>query len=344
MEGPEFSVDAIVHNGEITICGLADRHIFFPPYFIEMGHTMPTSIGEEEKKKILDVFKAGAKALGINNGAAKGDIKLTAKGAMIGEIAARLSGGYMSGWTYPYSSGVLPTKGAIQVAIGSIPDDLKEKRKWTSAERAFISIPGRIAEISGLEIARTSGYIKDVFLRSKVGSEVRFPENNVSKVGNIISLAPDRESAVSSAENAARGILVRLSVPNKETENFLSVEPSIESSRAFPPDSFALPEALYPLLKKLPESEPFDGEDYSDLSIYPFEDFMNSGIKDYTGRSVEESLNAVRQITGLRLTITKDRTKNFLGRHFWSALIRGGYQGAAYVSDVFTVFRNIRDE
>ena len=36
MEGPEFSVDAIVYRGEITICGLADRHIFFPPYFIEM--------------------------------------------------------------------------------------------------------------------------------------------------------------------------------------------------------------------------------------------------------------------------------------------------------------------
>jgi biotin carboxylase len=47
MEGPEFSVDAVVYGEKITICGLADRHIFFPPYFIEMGHTMPTVIEKE---------------------------------------------------------------------------------------------------------------------------------------------------------------------------------------------------------------------------------------------------------------------------------------------------------
>ena len=111
MDGPEFSVDAIVYKGEITICGLADRHIFFPPYFIEMGHTMPTIIKEEMKRVMLDTFRAGIHALGLagkdNIGAAKGDIKLTSNGTvfkpMIGEIAARLSGGYMSGWTYPYS-------------------------------------------------------------------------------------------------------------------------------------------------------------------------------------------------------------------------------------------------
>jgi biotin carboxylase len=93
MEGPEFSVDAIVYQGEITVCGLADRHIFFPPYFIEMGHTMPTSVDAGTAETLLTVFKAGVRALGITNGAAKGDIKLTPSGPMIGEIAARLSGG-----------------------------------------------------------------------------------------------------------------------------------------------------------------------------------------------------------------------------------------------------------
>ncbi|MCL2880431.1 MAG: ATP-grasp domain-containing protein, partial [Treponema sp.] len=56
MDGPEFSVDAIVYHGEITICGLADRHIFFPPYFIEMGHTMPTAIAPELQRVLLDTF------------------------------------------------------------------------------------------------------------------------------------------------------------------------------------------------------------------------------------------------------------------------------------------------
>jgi len=65
MDGPEFSVDAIVYHGEITICGLADRHIFFPPYFIEMGHTMPTIIEAEKQRAMLETFCAGVRALGL---------------------------------------------------------------------------------------------------------------------------------------------------------------------------------------------------------------------------------------------------------------------------------------
>ena len=48
MEGPEFSIDALVYDGTMTITGFADRHIFFPPYFIEMGHTMPTRISKDK--------------------------------------------------------------------------------------------------------------------------------------------------------------------------------------------------------------------------------------------------------------------------------------------------------
>ena len=34
MEGREFSIDALVYNGTFTITGFAERHIYFPPYFM----------------------------------------------------------------------------------------------------------------------------------------------------------------------------------------------------------------------------------------------------------------------------------------------------------------------
>jgi biotin carboxylase len=236
MDGPEFSVDAIVYHGEITICGLADRHIFFPPYFIEMGHTMPTVFPAEQQKALLETFCAGVRALGLagpgNIGAAKGDIKLTAKGPMIGEIAARLSGGYMSGWTYPYSSGVEPVRAAILAAMGRKPENLAPLKNWTSAERAFISIPGTVKAITGLETARNVPHVLDVFLRAAEGGKVTFPENNVSKCGNIISAAPDRASAVEAAEAAARSILIRLDPTDPETACFLDAPKCTASSCA----------------------------------------------------------------------------------------------------------------
>jgi biotin carboxylase len=337
MEGPEFSVDAIVYGEEITICGLADRHIFFPPCFIEMGHTMPTAIAKEQREPLLETFRAGIRALGITGpnhaGAAKGDIKLTPSGPMIGEIAARLSGGYMSGWTYPYASGVEPARGAILACLGKKPEGLEIQKNWTSAERAFISIPGKVRAVSGIQTARQTPHVKDLFFRIREGCRVAFPENNVTKCGNVITAAPDRENAVKAAEKAARSVLIRLEPGDRETGDFLAAPVPAAGEIAFPPDAFTIPEELRDLLNRLPET----GKNTAggEPAIHPFPEFSDSGLRDYMGRTVEESLEAVRLLTGLSLPPAAGNSDNktVLGRSFWAALIRGGYQGAVYFID-----------
>jgi len=336
MEGPEFSVDALVFEGDITICGIADRHIFFPPYFIEMGHTMPSSQSPAVIDSLLETFAAGIKALGITCGAAKGDIKLTPQGPMIGEIAARLSGGYMSGWTYPYSSGVMPAQGAIEIASGKKPSRTKPEWNWTSAERAFISIPGTVHSITGLEKAQIMPLVKNVFSRVKCGSIVDFPQNNVTKCGNVISAAESRLQAVAAAETAARSVLIRLKAPDEATESFL-----FRLGEPFPPDAFALDSRLLQLLYALPEGAEGSGVGSGEsLAIMPFPEFAASGITDYVGRGVNSSLDAVRLLTDMELPYSsaaaagpKNAGELVLGRSFWKAFVRGGYQGAAYFID-----------
>jgi biotin carboxylase len=350
MEGPEFSVDAIVCREDIQVCGFADRHICFPPCFIEMGHTMPSALGEAETRAVLEAFFAGIRALGITAGcgAAKGDLKLTPRGPMIGEIAARLSGGYMSGWTYPYASGVEVTRGAILAALGR-PWTPPPDRNRTSAERAVISIPGIVRSIHGLERARSTGRVKNVFLRIEEGSPVRFPENNVSKCGNVISAAPDRASAVEAAEKAARAILIRLETGHRDTDAFLQ---SGGADRPFPPDAYTLPPELRLLLDRLPEQnagdrapapvppppaeEALSPDWFFRMTIHPFPEFVESGLLDFAGRTPLETLEAIRIITALPLPIMDMTAQNaslVLGRAFWRALIRGGYQGAVYYLD-----------
>ena len=373
MDGPEFSVDAICCHGEITICGLADRHIFFPPYFIEMGHTMPAVISEENQTAMLDTFCKGIHALGLagekNIGAAKGDIKLTSRGPMIGEIAARLSGGYMSGWTYPYSSGVQPIRAAILAAMGRKPDNLVPIKKFTCAERAFISIPGTVKQILNTENAKNIPNVKDLFLRIKKGDKVTFPENNVTKCGNILAAAETREEAINAGETAAKTILIHLDPADDETGKFLffspdkkDAEPKVRKEQRenlFPPDAFRLNDELYSELFRLPETfigravkceEPPSapakhGSMYlcaKKLRLIPFPAFTSSGLRDYMGRTAGETLDAVRRLTGLEIPVidqeettlqsTGENADNQirLGRSFWAALIRGSYQGAVY--------------
>jgi biotin carboxylase len=221
IEGDELSIDSLVFEENHVICGVADRHVFYPPYFIEMGHTIPSSLPKAKLDTVISEFKKGVRALGLTHGAAKGDMKINDRGAFVGEIAARLSGGYMSGWTYPYASGVNLTKEAIRLALGMTDLDLEPKRQLFCAERAFISIPGEVSSIEELASPREVAGFKELFMRAGIGDRVSLPTNNVEKCGNIISIAEESEKAAERAERACKYIFIRLKADDKETKEFL---------------------------------------------------------------------------------------------------------------------------
>jgi hypothetical protein len=235
---------------------------------------------------------------------------------------------------------VEPIRGAIEAALDRRPENLSPGRVWTCAERAFISIPGRVHSISGVNEAGAG--VQDLFLRAAVGEEVKFPENNVSKCGNVIACAPSRGEAVLAAERAARSILIRLQPGNPSSEAFLKAFPAAKAAgdqtlnggpedRVFPPDAFTLGPSLLAALALLPDPPPPPPEALPAAGIFPFPEFSSSGLRDYLGRDVEESLGAVRKLCGHELPLGGG--ESLLGRGFWAALIRGGYQGAVYFLD-----------
>ncbi len=336
VEGPELSLDAIVHQGQASVCGVADRHICFPPYFVEMGHTMPSELGQDTVARVERVFKDGIHALGIRDGAAKGDIKLTPAGPQVLEIAARLSGGYMSGWTFPYSSGVEVTRAALNVAVGLDPGDLRPKWQAVSAERAFISIPGTIAEICGVQTARNIDAVMDVFLRTQPGDAVIFPTNNVQKCGNVITKATTRDLAVQAAEQALASVLLRLAPDNPKTEAFLfsddcerqtplAFQLGVEQNRA----------AVVDLPAYVCINDPAAVAE-GNFCISTLPQLEQETCCDWHGTRIQDALAKVAQVTGIRLAPRTDAKQAVLGRLFWQAFLKGGVQGAVYIIDTIS--------
>ena len=347
MEGREFSIDSVVYNGTLTITGFADRHIFYPPYFIEMGHTLPSLADSVVKHELFATFALGVKALGLTCGVAKADIKYTKDGPMVGEIAARLSGGYMSGWTFPYSSGMNVTEEAMKIAVGREPDCLLANRHplpWrphpsvrdreqpfalyeiasdlVSAERAWLSIPGKVARVCGLDGAKEIYGVRDVLPRVKAGDAVGFPRNNVEKCGNVIAVALSSEKAVSSAHEAVSSITLRLEPNNPATDAFLAGNAEPDES-GFPPSAFVLSAA---------RNAPTLGEgsvipaDASALSCVPetLEPFVDS-IEDWNHCTLRKTLEKFDALC--------PRHKALDGKRFWCAALRGGIQGILYLVD-----------
>ncbi|MCR5219150.1 ATP-grasp domain-containing protein [Treponema sp.] len=343
MEGPEFSIDALVYDGTFTITGFADRHIYFSPYFIELGHTMPSVIDENKKNELIRTFAQAVKALGLTRGAAKADIKFTQNGPMIGEVAARLSGGYMSGWTYPYASGLNLTKEAMKLSLGLKADELEKLRQpvniagdlpfkiyevpcvKVSAERAWISIPGKVESLINVKKTESLPFVKNVLYRSLPGASVDFPRNNVSKCGNVISLSSSYKLACQGAEDGAASVLLRLKPCCQETDIFLKgfERPDEEG---FPYSAFNINDSQKLLLENFALSAPKLNTSSSVYSIFASEfpeDLMN--MVDFNHRTLGESLKLFDRYGGVHCELDS--------RDFCNALIRGGIQGILYLAD-----------
>lgn len=347
MDGPEYSIDALVYNGTFTVTGFALRHIKYPPYFIETGHTMPAELNKSVHNQLISVFALGAKALGLEKGAAKADIKFTKNGPMIGEIAGRLSGGYMSGWTYPYSSDLNLTKEALLIACGKEPEELIKNRqkvdfetsalcknalqpyqlfevksKRVSAERAWMSIPGIVEEVKNITEEKIP-YVKDFLPRTtvKLNCKVDFPRNNVQKCGNVISLAEDRKLAVEAAQNAVSNVFIGLKANTRETDDFLNFYTQDDEDN-FPPSAF----------KSLSSQELAQIEGFIPQN-QKISDFIPSVLKtsDYK-KEVDWSFNTISDIAA-KFDILRPHHPKLNAQKFWKAVLRGGLQAAVYISD-----------
>lgn len=302
VEGPEFSVDAIVRDGRIYRCGLADRTIVFPPAFVEIGHTFPSSAPPEVQEAVWAEFERGVRALGLTWGAAKGDVKYApGRGAVIGEIASRLSGGYMSGWTYPLTSGRSAVRWAVETALGDPLSDQPPETSLPVVERAWIGMPGRLRAVRGVDEARRLPGIREIFPAAGPGKETVFPRNNVEKLGNLIATGATLAEAEENARRARNRVVFEYEAPHPATEAFLS---GTGSHPWWFPEAQTLPSAA--------------GAEWMARA-------SQGCWKDLYGNTLAD-LAELLEVEGL--------APHSQGPRFWTALLVGGLAGARYAAAV----------
>ena len=268
----------------------------------------------------------------------------------------------MSGWTVPYSCGLDITAAALTLALGGSPRlhtcgkdafvvPLKQNCPFVSAERAWISIPGQVASVSGLEAARAAPFVKDVFPRAGAGDTVVFPQNNVEKCGNVLSAAPSRREAVEASEAACRKIILRLTPHVAETDAFLAELHSPAEQQTFPPNVLQFAALLAGTVRTasfaVASGDTGTGTSFEQLlsnAVYTekdgfsLPDFLAAALDsacDLQGRTLRELLcQALEEEPGLASLLRVSELADMQQKNaYWKALIRGGLQGLLYRYD-----------
>lgn len=129
VDGREFSVEYISHNGKHYFLQITDKVTSGAPRFVEMQHHQPADIPESVWKRIQQMVEGVLTALKIENSASHTEIKWNSRDELyIIETGARMGGDYISSDLVRLSTGYDFVKGAIQLAVNKFEEPTFPRR------------------------------------------------------------------------------------------------------------------------------------------------------------------------------------------------------------------------
>ena len=210
MVGSEVSVEVMAVGGEPHVLQVTDKLTTGAPHFVEMGHSQPSRLGEDNVSKIKDLAIRAVKAVGITDGPAHVEIMLTKDGPKMVELGARMGGDCITTHLVPLSTGIDMIKATIETSCGITPD-IEQKLNKGSAIRYFNTDYGTIESIEGVEEARALDGVKEITFVKNVGDKVGTIGSSTDRVGFVIAQADTPEEAVAICEKAMEKIKISMS-------------------------------------------------------------------------------------------------------------------------------------
>ncbi|MCG3148409.1 MAG: Phosphoribosylamine--glycine ligase [Verrucomicrobiae bacterium] len=219
LTGSEHSIEGIVIDGQVTWCGFSDRNYdnkeIYPPYFLEDGDSMPTTLAAGRLAEVQALSTRAVKALGITWGPVKGDILVAQDGPRMIEMAARLSGDYFCYETIPLHNGINLLEAVMNqsVDLPVEPAMVQPKFHQGVALRYVWPKPGKVKAITGVEAVRKLPGVHFFKWEPRwrdigVGTVINPARSMGERVGCVMTFAPTRAEAIRIAETACRMIKI----------------------------------------------------------------------------------------------------------------------------------------
>lgn len=198
--GEEYSVDTVIFKKKLFPAGISDR-IFLKKkaYAVQSGSRTPSLLPEKIQSKMYEVMENAARALGVTDGAFKGDLALDRNGNIrIIEVTARTSGGFDSQLRKPLSFGIDIIKATIDIALGRSLDPLDLIPKWVKWSSTISSFPkpGKIKKILGLNKLKKIKGVHEVIVQSKIGDIIKPYTDSAKRIIHITSSADTLENLI----------------------------------------------------------------------------------------------------------------------------------------------------
>lgn len=197
--GKEYGAETLVANGEINVLGIMQKWMTNPPYYAELGHSIPTDLKKEVEDKAIKCVKNAIKALGVNFGSVNMDMLITEDGKVyIIDIGARMGGNMIGPCIIPYGKGIDYMAAMIQNAVGD-PVDLSVKDHCAVATKLLAFKDDIVTKLPDMKEVEEK-FDVEIYHHLEEGLKVNEYHTNLDGCGYIVARANTQKEAVEKAE------------------------------------------------------------------------------------------------------------------------------------------------
>ena len=190
IEGREFSVESLHYSGNSEVIQFTEKKTTDFPYNVELGHTQPANLTEEQKQAICEIITKISKTLKFDNCPSHTELKINERGIFVIETSPRLGGDYITSSLTFLSTGINIEDQILNIAL-SRPVNLQKMNDGKVAGVCFFSFQvGKVKDIdSRIEEVKEWPKIFDFKLKLEVGDTIGLITNSLGRYGHFIICA-----------------------------------------------------------------------------------------------------------------------------------------------------------
>ena len=201
VEGPEVTVNAFSTGDVFHPLTVTDRITASDEaaFGVALAHVWPS---EHEIEGAIEVARAAATALGIENGPTYTQVVLGPDGPRVMEVAARLGGGH-DAELCAAALGVDLNGLALSAALGEPLEVPQPEPRGGAVVRFLVAPPGSLENVQGVEEAKSQEGVLDARVYRRPGWVYTPLRRGSDRAGFVLASGNSRDDALAKADRAA---------------------------------------------------------------------------------------------------------------------------------------------
>ncbi|USB31658.1 ATP-grasp domain-containing protein [Paenibacillus sp. YPG26] len=208
LQGPEFSVELFLQNGNSLFAAVTEKLTTPLPYFVETLHTLPSPSYTERQDEIIKTAVDALKAIGLTNGPSHVEVKLTSSGPRIIEVNGRPGGDNISSDLLVLAFGVDIFEATVNYYLDS-PISI-EKKHVRAATIAYITAEsdGVLERIEGFELLSKHPAVVRTHILVEAGDQIAQAKSSDDRLAYFIVAGDTPDEAKRTALSLLDGLKI----------------------------------------------------------------------------------------------------------------------------------------